>query len=105
MYCLIPNSTIESCEIEFEKAKSLIYIFGFLKNVDVVCIATENKKKNNWSMSLRSRTTSVNKFAERFDGGGHKYASGIKAENKNEVLKIIKELIKYAKNSKAKFMN
>ncbi|RKX65134.1 MAG: hypothetical protein DRP42_05295 [Tenericutes bacterium] len=41
---------------------------------------------------MRSKGVPINEIAERYDGGGHKLACGVKLKNKAEIKSLIKEL-------------
>jgi phosphoesterase RecJ-like protein len=45
-------------------------------------------------VSLRSRDYSVNEVAEKFEGGGHRLASGAQLSSLDQVSKLVKELDK-----------
>lgn len=53
------------------------------------------KKENNiieYDGSLRSKTISINEIAQRFNGGGHKNACGVKDLTKKQLDELIQEL-------------
>ncbi len=74
---------------------------SFLQAIDGVRVAVFfREEKNGTRVSLRSDgIVDVNKFARRFNGGGHQLAAGIKIKEKmNKVkMKIIRELLKELK--------
>lgn len=59
-----------------------------------------NDEGNYWKGSLRSRSYNVNEIAKKFNGGGHKLASGFKLYSKKDVNKLINEIKKVLNNGK-----
>jgi phosphoesterase RecJ-like protein len=53
---------------------------------------TEDVKNNQFRVSIRSRGPEINEIAEKHHGGGHKYASGVKAKTLEEAMDIMKDL-------------
>ena len=96
VYFIITDDILKRFKLKYEVAKSFVYIMKPLKKIEICCLITENIKNNNYSLSLRSKKKNVSKFAIKYNGGGHKLASGLNAENINEVNNIIKNLISFA---------
>jgi phosphoesterase RecJ-like protein len=79
------------------KPPSLVGINNFLSqicNIDVTAIFYETET-GEIKVSLRSKVTDVNALAQRFGGGGHKYAAGIRIGKQfdtvvNEVTQLLK---------------
>ena len=55
-------------------------IFAYDKNINLV------------RASIRSRGPEINKVAEKYNGGGHKMASGAKPTTLEEAMRIMDEL-------------
>ena len=53
---------------------------------------TEDIKNDQIRVSIRSRGPEINQIAEKFNGGGHKFASGAKLKNFDEAMLLMKEL-------------
>lgn len=64
--------------------------------------ASYNFEEKVWKGSLRSKEVAINDLAQKFNGGGHKLASGFLLDSKKEVKKLAKELIELAEISHVK---
>ena len=56
-----------------------------------------NHPRNIWKISLRSQNKPVSPVCEKFGGGGHKMACGIKVKNRKDIDDVLKELRKVIK--------
>ena len=69
-------------------------IIGNFNNINEVLVwvfFTEDKKNNQYRVSIRSRGPEINKIAEKHNGGGHRFASGAKPTTIEEVMNLIKD--------------
>ena len=74
----------------------------FLKNIDETKIwgtFLQFQANDPIHCSLRSKKIDVNAIAQRFGGGGHRLASGIKLKNWNNVVKLIEEIKRVLRNA------
>lgn len=62
------------------------------KNTNIALYALYNRKEKIFRISLRSKEVAINKIAEKYGGGGHKLASGVRIKNKKDLSHLIKEL-------------
>ena len=72
----------------------MINNFNFIKEVLVWVTMTEDVKNNQIRISIRSRGPVINQVAEKYHGGGHKFASGVRVKTMDEAMKIIADLEK-----------
>jgi len=68
--------------------------FSNIKELLVWSIATYDKNKKTYKISVRSRGPIINKVCEAFNGGGHPLASGAVIEKKEDVEKLFNLLDK-----------
>ena len=98
-YIVVPNDIICEYEVDSASAGNMVNEFNFIKEVLVWATITEDIKNNQYRISIRSRGPEINKVAEGFNGGGHKFASGVRCKTLDEALEVMKaldlELIKY----------
>lgn len=101
-YIKITNDIIEQFDVDSAAAGNMVNNFNFIKEVLVWATITEDIKNNQIRVSIRSRGPEINRIAEVYNGGGHRFASGARFKNFNDALKLMddldKELVKY--NSK-----
>lgn len=100
-YIVISDEMINQFGVDSASAGNMINNFNFIKGVLVWATITEDVKNSQYRVSIRSRGPEINKVAERHNGGGHKYASGVRTATLDEALALMndldEELIKYNK--------
>ncbi len=102
-YIKITNDLIEEFHVDSAAAGNLINNFNFIEGIYVWVTITEDIKSEVIRISIRSRGPIINKIAEKYNGGGHKMASGARVATFKEADKLIKDLDqnleKYLKNN------
>ena len=99
-YIFISDNILKELGVDTASAGNMINNFNYIKEVLVWVTATEDIKNNQYRVSIRSRGPEIKTIAEKHLGGGHKYAAGVKAKTKEEVIEIIKDLDKLLKEYK-----
>jgi phosphoesterase RecJ-like protein len=74
-----------------EVTKYLPYLSNF-KEIKIFTSITEDKNKAMFRVSVRSNDIVINKVAQKFGGGGHIHAAGVKLKSLADTKKIIKAL-------------
>ena len=74
--------------------------FNFIEEALVWMTMSEDVKNEMIRVSIRSRGPEINKVAEKYHGGGHKMASGVKLKTFDEAMLIVKDLDKVCKKYK-----
>lgn len=72
--------------------KSKLFLMSGLKEIKIYCLIYYDLTLKIYKGSLRSRDYNVNLIAKKFNGGGHKYASGFKLNNKSEIKLLETEI-------------
>jgi bifunctional oligoribonuclease and PAP phosphatase NrnA len=90
-YMKLNHETLERFQLDEEFASSMVNTLSNIKEVIMWIFFIEYKERQNIRVEFRSRGPIVNTFARRFNGGGHKWASGAIANNWNEVEQIVQE--------------
>ena len=102
-YVVIPNEIIDKFNVDSASAGNMVNDFNYIKEVLVWATITEDIKNMQYRISIRSRGPQVNRIAEKHNGGGHKYASGVRTKDLDSALLVMKdldlELEKYIKES------
>ena len=102
-YVVIPNEIIDKFNVDSASAGNMVNDFNYIKEVLVWATITEDIKNMQYRISIRSRGPQINRIAEKHNGGGHKYASGVRAKDLDSALLVMKdldlELEKYIKES------
>ena len=91
-YIKITNEILNQLEVDSASAGNMINNFNFIKEVLVWATITEDIKNNQIRVSIRSRGPEINEVAERYNGGGHKFASGAKLATFTEAMQLMQDL-------------
>ena len=91
-YIPITDTIIQKYGVDSASAGNMINNFNFIKEVFVWVTMTEDVKNDQIRISIRSRGPVINQVAEKYHGGGHKFASGVRVKTMEEAMKIIDDL-------------
>ncbi len=91
-YIKISNQVLEEYKTDTAAPGNMIGDFNYINDVIVWLFITEDVKNNNYRISIRSRGPIVNKVAEKYNGGGHKFACGARMTDLTLIDNMIKEL-------------
>lgn len=95
-YVKITNDILQKFNIDGASVGSLINEFNNVEELIIWSIATEDIKNSVIKISVRSRGPAINKIAEKYNGGGHKLASGARTPSFLEYESLVKDLDKEA---------
>lgn len=99
-YMKITDKMITDYEVDSASAGNMVNDFNFIEEALVWMTITEDVKNEMIRVSIRSRGPEINKVAEKYHGGGHKMASGVKLKTFEEAMLIVKDLDKVCKKYK-----
>ncbi len=99
-YVCITDDIIKEYNVDAASAGNMVNNFSYVSELLVWVTFSEDKKQNQIRVSIRSRGPVINDIASIYNGGGHKYAAGIRIKNFDQVDEIIKHLDKKAKEYK-----
>lgn len=91
-YIKITESVLNQYQADVASSGNMINNFNYIDEVLVWLAITEDKKNNIIKINIRSRGPIINTIAERYNGGGHKLASGAKVSTMDEVDCLIDDL-------------
>ena len=108
-YIKISNEILEKYKTDAASPGNMIGNFNYINEVMVWVFVTEDVKNNNYRISIRSRGPVINAVAEKYNGGGHRYASGAKITDLALADNLIKDLddlcLKYNKEKRVEDEN
>ena len=108
-YIKISNQILEEYKTDAASPGNMIGNFNYINEVIVWVFITEDVKNDNYRISIRSRGPVINSVAEKYNGGGHRYASGAKITDINLADDLIKDLdelcLKYNKDKEKREEN
>ena len=91
-YIKITEDVLNQYQADVASAGNMINNFNYIDEVLVWLAVTEDKKNDIIKINIRSRGPVINTIAERYNGGGHKLASGAKVSTMDEVDCLIDDL-------------
>ena len=93
-YIKLEQDILDEYGIDAATASNMVNYLTFIDGMYAWAIFAFDKANDNIRGSIRSRGPIINKVAEKYNGGGHIYASGVRLPNFEDVDLIIKDLDK-----------
>lgn len=91
-YVVIDDNTVNEFGVDSASAGNMINNFNYIKEILVWVTITEDKKNGQYRVSIRSRGPEIHKVAEKYGGGGHKFACGVRPKTLEDAMKILMDL-------------
>lgn len=91
-YIKLTDEIIKDFGVDAASAGNMVNNFNYIDGVLVWLMISEDVKQNLIRINIRSRGPVINRIAEEYNGGGHKYASGVRVPSYNEAYQIIDKL-------------
>ena len=91
-YIKLSNSLLEKYKVDAASPGNMINNFNYINEVLIWCFFTEDVKNENIRVSVRSRGPVINTILAKYNGGGHKQASGARIKTMDEAENIINDL-------------
>ncbi|MBE6161567.1 MAG: bifunctional oligoribonuclease/PAP phosphatase NrnA [Firmicutes bacterium] len=79
---------------------NMINDFNNIKDIYSWVFITTDEKNDQYKVNIRSRGPIINEIASKYNGGGHKFASGARPKTMESVDNLIKDLDEACKNYK-----
>ena len=91
-YYVLTEEIQEELNITFERGKENLGQLANIEGIHIWCSITENRARNRWKVSIRSKEIKVNGVATKYNGGGHDQASGAEIYSLDELPSLIADL-------------
>ena len=91
-YVKIFPEVIKEYDVDVSTPSNMINDFNFIKDVLVWVFITHDEKNSMYKVNIRSRGPIINIVAEKYHGGGHKFASGVRTSNEEDITNLLKDL-------------
>lgn len=91
-YIKISDEILKEYNVDIATPSNLINNYNFIEELLVWIFITEDVKNKQYKISIRSRGPIINKIANNYNGGGHKFACGARLQNMEDVDSLIKDL-------------
>ena len=96
-YIVLTDDIIKEYGVDPASAGNLVNSFGYIEGVYIWLTISEDKKQETIRINIRSRGPIINIIAEKYNGGGHKYASGARVATLEETMELVAELNELSK--------
>jgi len=94
----ITNDIMLKYGVDVGSAGNLVNSFNYIEEVIVWVTVSEDVKNNLIKLNIRSRGPVINHIAEKYNGGGHRFASGARVSSMAEADSLLEELDEACKN-------
>ena len=88
----IDEDILSSFNADMSSASNMINDFNNINEILVWTFVTYDEKNSLYKVNIRSRGPVINDIAAKYNGGGHKFASGVRNPNKEAIDELLKEL-------------
>lgn len=88
-YYIAEKNFHEEFGVEYGYSSSLVNTITQANETKYALYSTWDNNNKVWATSLRSKDKPVNSICEKFGGGGHKLACGVKVVDKTDLTKMI----------------
>lgn len=99
-HIMLEEKKIKETGSDFSSASNMINDFNNINEILAWAFITVDEEENLYKVNLRSRGPVINEIAARYNGGGHKFASGARITNKEDVNKMLEDLEQACKDFK-----
>lgn len=93
-YVKITSDIIREYSVDTATASNMINNFNFINEILVWTFITYDDKNDIYKVNIRSRGPIINEVAAKYNGGGHKFASGVRTTDKREINNLLADLDK-----------
>ena len=91
-YYVLMDTDLQELGIDNERGKEHLSLMSNIKGIPVWFCVTEIKEKNEFRVSIRSKTIDISGVATKYNGGGHMQASGATIYSLDELPALIADL-------------
>ena len=99
-YVKIDEELLSNYGVDAATAGNMVNDFNYIENIEAWAVFSYDKNNNNIRGSIRSRGPIINEVASHYNGGGHKFASGVRLKDFDEVDNLIQDLDKVCEEYK-----
>lgn len=96
----ISDEVIQEYGVDSATASNMVNDFNYIKDVYVWTFVTYDAKNSIYKVNIRSKGPVINDIASRYNGGGHKFASGVRTNNKEDIDHLLHDLDEECKKFK-----
>lgn len=97
-YVKVTKEEYEACGLTLNEAKEKVYVLGNVDEFEAWALFIEVSKSEEglrlYNGSLRSKDKQITSVAEKYHGGGHRYACGVKNLNDQTIQELLQDLLR-----------
>lgn len=99
-YIKISADIVKEYKVDTATASNMVNDFNYIKDILVWTFITYDEKNKQYRVNIRSRGPIINTVAAKYNGGGHKFASGVKTNKESDIDNLLKDLEEVCKEYK-----
>lgn len=99
-YIKIDEDLLNKFNVDSSSTGSIVGNYFDIEEILVWVFFTKDSKQDIIKVNARSRGPIINKVLEKYNGGGHKFASGARFNDEKDIDNLIKDLDELCKNYK-----
>ncbi len=88
----IKKEDIEEYKVDTSSASNMVNNFNYIKEILVWTFIVYDEKNEVYKINIRSRGPIINNIAAKYNGGGHKFASGARIKDESDIENLLKDL-------------
>lgn len=96
-YSIIRKEDYEQFGLTFNEAKEKVFVMGGVHEFEAWALFVEKEKDEQgnclFNGSLRSKKKTINDIANKYHGGGHRFACGVKGLNEDDIERLLQDLV------------
>ncbi len=96
-YTELDEDILKSFGTDMSAASNMINDFNNINEIYVWAFVTYDEKNSLYKVNIRSRGPVINEIAAKYNGGGHKFASGVRNESREAIDSLLKKLSECSK--------
>lgn len=104
-YIKLDKKIIEEFKVDSSAASNMVNNFNFIKELYCWAFSSYDEKNDIYKINIRSRGPIINEVAQKYNGGGHIYASGARIKTIEDVDKLFNDLDLKTKEYKEHSLN
>lgn len=91
-YIKITTEVLKKYNVDTATPSNMINNFNYIKELLVWTFITYDEKNGLYKINIRSKGPVINETASKYNGGGHKFASGIRTSDESVIEKLLYDL-------------
>lgn len=91
-FIFVPSEDLKKFNVETTSVSNQVNDFYFIKELICWMFVVYDERNNIYKANIRSRGPVINEVAAKYNGGGHKFASGCRSEDYKVIEALAKDL-------------